>query len=414
VARAIVLVAGKDPFEIPGGHSTYVRVHARAALRAGYEPHLFCVGPSALTRETDLGVLHRVASPYRPFRQTMLPFHGPRLARAVADFVSKAPGPWLVHAMGLLWGWVAVEAAARLERQGGRAAALVHAYTTYVHETQGKVRGVGRGHGPVKAVRYAGEGLWVRGVIDRYERRAYRDADAVFVNYETVRRLILLRHGRGPEIGRMPYTTERALTEEAGGTPGDPPAALASLTPRDAPLVVAVSRHDPRKGIDVLLRALALLRGEGVPFRACVVGWGGLLDTHRALAASLGLADAVLLTGEVPDPHPWLRGADVFVLPSLEEGSGSLSLLEAMHAGVTPVASRLDGIPEDVTDGENALLVEPGRPRALAAALRTLLEDPARRARLAAAAHRRFEERFAAEHLVEALGAAYRMAGVAP
>ena len=113
------------------------------------------------------------------------------------------------------------------------------------------------------------------------------------------------------------------------------------------------------------------------------------------------------------DPPLWnvsfdyLRHADLFVLPSLEEGSGSLSLLEALQAGVPIVASRIDGIPEDVTDGVDGLLVEPGNVRELANAIRRLLEDRALRNRLALSGLETFRKRFSAEQMTRSLGEAY-------
>jgi glycosyltransferase involved in cell wall biosynthesis len=84
----------------------------------------------------------------------------------------------------------------------------------------------------------------------------------------------------------------------------------------------------------------------------------------------------------------------VFVLPSLEEGSGSVSLLEAMQAGAAPVVSRIDGIPKDVVDGESALLVPPGNPVAVAAALERILGDGELRRRISLAARGRYLARF--------------------
>jgi len=176
-------------------------------------------------------------------------------------------------------------------------------------------------------------------------------------------------------------------------------------------LIVSVSRHDPRKGIPVLLRALAELRDAGVVFRACLVSGGEYIDANRRLAEQLNLSDQVALTGYVPDPFDYLQHADVFVLPSLQEGSGSLSLLEALQAGAAVVASNLDGIPEDVTDGESALLVEPGNVTALTQALRRVVTDTALRERLRQRARATFETRFSANAMSNALRDIYSELG---
>jgi glycosyltransferase involved in cell wall biosynthesis len=112
------------------------------------------------------------------------------------------------------------------------------------------------------------------------------------------------------------------------------------------------------------------------------------------------------IEGFVPDIHPYVAHADVFTLPSLEEGSGSLALLEALQAGVAVVTSAVDGILEDV-DSDTALLVPPGNVAALRDALGRVLIDPGLRQRLRTAARETFERRFSAEAFSEALARVY-------
>jgi glycosyltransferase involved in cell wall biosynthesis len=177
---------------------------------------------------------------------------------------------------------------------------------------------------------------------------------------------------------------------------------------------VSVARHHARKGVDVLIDALATARDRGTKLRACLIGDGPLLEQHRRRVSARGLDDCVLLAGRVDDVDPYLQHADVFALATREEQSGSLALLEALRAGAPVVASAVDGIPEDVADGESALLIPPGDASALAGALARLAGDAELRARLAAAGRRLFEERFAAEPFAAALGAAYAGLHFAP
>jgi len=111
-----------------------------------------------------------------------------------------------------------------------------------------------------------------------------------------------------------------------------------------------------------------------------------------------------------PGPHVIYS----FGVPSLEEGSGSVALLEALQAGVAVVASECDGIPENVADGEEAMLVEPGSIDALQGALATVLGDAPSRSRLAERARAAYEERFSAPAFAAALGRAYFDLGVVP
>jgi len=134
--NAVVFVAGKDPLEeTGGGHSTLLRAHGRAALRAGFVPHLFGVGRSVGVVETDYGVVHRLRSPFWRLRQLpgvgfrthMAVWHAPLISRSVERFVMAGPRPRLIHGFGV-WGGAAVTASRRLGRRGIPIAPIVSAY----------------------------------------------------------------------------------------------------------------------------------------------------------------------------------------------------------------------------------------------------------------------------------------------
>jgi len=142
-----------------------------------------------------------------------------------------------------------------------------------------------------------------------------------------------------------------------------------------------------------------------------LVGGGPLLEFHRGLATQLGLNEVISIVGWVSDPAEYLRKADVFVLPSLQEGSGSLSLIEALQAGVPVVASQIDGIPEDVADGDSALLVEPGNVSQLCHALGQVITDATLRRRLKRRSRETFVEKFSSENFISALRSTYAELG---
>lgn len=423
MSRTLVFLAGRDPIEERGGgHSTYVRAHARAAIRAGFAPHIFCVSARTGVVNTDFGVVHQIPSPFRRLRRLMQPelrnhlvfCHAPRMVAAVEAFLrGRGRNLHLVHGFGVS-GYVGVEVGRRLSRKGTEVIPVVSAFSTNVHESAVRARAVRQDYGRWRRTRYRLEHLWTRLVVDAYERQTYSGSRLVLINYESVRRLLEECYGVGGKCRKVPYTSESAFPASAPAPDGGPAHALGVLRPIGAPLAVAVSRHDPRKGVDVLLRALARLRAANLPFRACLVGPGPLRIPHTELAERLGLSSSVAITGFVPDPFAYLRHADVYVLPSLEEGSGSLALIEAMQAGVACVVSDLDGLPEDVIHGENALLVAPGDPAGLADALARVLTDEMLRRRLAAAARQTFATRFSAETFTQALRDTYADFGFVP
>jgi glycosyltransferase involved in cell wall biosynthesis len=152
---------------------------------------------------------------------------------------------------------------------------------------------------------------------------------------------------------------------------------------RGRPRVVFVGRIVWPKGPETLIRAFAQLQTPGV--RLLLVGDGPQRARCERLARQLGVAERIHVTGFIAhDRVPAvLTSADLLVLPSVYEELGTV-LVEALHAGLPVIASRVGGIPEVVGDNETGLLVPPGDPGALARAIDTVLGEPELARRLAA------------------------------
>ncbi len=133
-----------------------------------------------------------------------------------------------------------------------------------------------------------------------------------------------------------------------------------------------VALFRPRKGLEVLLEALAQLRGRGLPVRLRAVGTFETPEYERhirQLAGRLNLDSVIDWAGFARDIDGELARMDLFVLPSLFGEGLPMVVLEAMAAGLPVVASAVPGVPEAVRDGMEGLLVEPANPSALAAAI---------------------------------------------
>jgi len=155
----------------------------------------------------------------------------------------------------------------------------------------------------------------------------------------------------------------------------------------DGATILYVGRLTPEKGVDTLLRALALLDRS---VRLRIVGAGPERNTFERLAAVLGISERAEFIGAVIDRAELTREyreADVFVLPSRSEGFGYV-LLEAMATGTPIVATAVGAIPDLIRDGWNGVLVSKDDPVSLAAAFKRMLVDPELRS-------------FCAEHGVE-------------
>lgn len=137
---------------------------------------------------------------------------------------------------------------------------------------------------------------------------------------------------------------------------------------REAPRAVFVGRLAPEKALAVLLDAWPLVRARYPAARLSLVGEGPERPALEAQRTRLGLRDAVELPGAASEPLALLRNADLFVLPSREEGM-SIALLEAMALGIPLVASAIPGNQRLVTEGVHGRLVAPGDAGALARAI---------------------------------------------
>jgi colanic acid/amylovoran biosynthesis glycosyltransferase len=153
--------------------------------------------------------------------------------------------------------------------------------------------------------------------------------------------------------------------------------------------LIAVCRFVEKKGLDVLVRACALLTKRGVPFQCLLIGDGPEMSRLQSLVAELDLQGEVQFIGAVSTDRvrSYLVPSNVIVVPSVyardgeRDGTPSV-LIEAMACGVPVVASAISGIPELIDDGESGLLVPERNEEALASAIQNLLADPDLRARL--------------------------------
>jgi len=152
--------------------------------------------------------------------------------------------------------------------------------------------------------------------------------------------------------------------------------------PLDVPLIVSVARLTPRKGVQVMLEAL-----KAVPDAHFVVVGEGHQQSELETMAPAG---RVTFTGQQSHDRVlmYLRATDVYVLSSYTEGLAH-TLLESIAVGTPVVATAVGGNPEVITDGVEGLLIPPGDPAALAAAIRRILDDPALAAQMSEAGLRR-------------------------
>ncbi len=192
------------------------------------------------------------------------------------------------------------------------------------------------------------------------------------------------------------------------GAPGDGAAVRDELRLPPGSLTMACVGVRPEKRVDLLIRALGLLRSECPNLQLLVIGdYQSERESLRQLAGTLQVEDRVHLLGERHDVPSLLAVSDLAVLASDREGT-PLAVLEYMAAGCAVVATRVGGIPNMIEDGIEGLLVEPGDPELLARSIGQLAGDPALRAELGAAARSRQARDFSLSAVIRQTTELYR------
>jgi glycosyltransferase involved in cell wall biosynthesis len=184
------------------------------------------------------------------------------------------------------------------------------------------------------------------------------------------------------------------------GELGDPSAGRLPAALAGRPFLLCVTRlAETYKGEETLLRAFAAARRRHPRLALVLVGSGPGLARLREAAAALGLSDAALFAGSVPDADLAALYRECLAFALLSEGEGfGLVFAEAMAHGKPCLATDADAACELVRHGETGLLVPPRDEAAAAAALGRLLGEPGLAARLGAAARREVEARLLPSH----------------
>jgi glycosyltransferase involved in cell wall biosynthesis len=241
--------------------------------------------------------------------------------------------------------------------------------------------------GPVIRAAHVPSVFWLHGVasgpgwLERWARRTV--PDLVLCNS---------RFTAGAASRRFPSVPAEVVYPLVSG-PGAPSADRETLraalgAPRDASVIVQVSRMEAWKGHTVLLDALAELKGRWD--WACWIAGGAQCrretayqEALRRRAAALGIGERVRFLGERTDVPAILAAADIFCQPNIGPEAFGITFIEAMHRRLPVIGSRLGATPE-IVDESCGVLVEPGSAGLLARALADLLDHRERRVALGA------------------------------
>lgn len=378
MAKTIVIVCGKHPLISAGGYATYARSLGMLLTQLNYDVHLFCIGGKNKIEESTSGTVHTVASPFvkllKGQEMVGFPFYSLFIAFAInyiflrTKYIIIGIGPWSLT--GVL-----------LRIFNKRITYFADYFTSIRHEMIGGKEDLSY-YSFFEKILYYLSLLTIIPLCQVIEYFILRNSTKIITHYNSTKKILIKEfHVPHKKFVTLPYVA------------GDKSRTM--RYPSRNNHIVCITRQDRRKGIPVLLATLKLLEKEPITFNTTVIGSGPLLNAHKNLAKQLQLKHVKFL-GYVTDTSPYLQSASLFVLPSLEEGSSSIALLEAMQAGVAIVATDVDGIPEDITTGISGILVQPNNPISLRNALLTLLTNSS----LARTMGRQAKEEYGKKHSI--------------
>jgi glycosyltransferase involved in cell wall biosynthesis len=313
--------------------------------------------------------------------QPVLPHRDLRALAALRRLIARFR-PHVVHTHTAKAGFLGRQAAL-LQRR--RPPVIVHTYHGHVLEGY---------FGPTKSA-----------VFRSLERRLARSSDALIgVSEATVGDLVRLGVAGRERFRVIPLGLDLSPYEQGYEQQGAELRHRLGLGADDV-LVTFVGRIVPIKRLSVLIRALAMARGQGAPLQLAIVGDGPERPQLEALARELGVSAAVHFLGYRSDLPTVFAAAEIAALSSDNEGT-PVSLIEAGAAGLPAVATHVGGVGE-VVGPDAALLVPRGDDRAMGRSLARLAADPSLRARMGAAARHGALGRYRADRLISDIEGLY-------
>jgi glycosyltransferase involved in cell wall biosynthesis len=167
----------------------------------------------------------------------------------------------------------------------------------------------------------------------------------------------------------------------------------------DVPVIGAIGRMVWQKGFEYLIKAIPAITKEFLEAKVLIVGEGPLKGRLEALGVRLKVKKNLVFTGFRSDVKEILSAIDILVIPSVLEGFPMITL-EGMAMAKPIVATNIEGITEQITNGENGILVPPRDPSALAKAIIGLLRNRETARRMGLAARKKTGQEFSVEKMV--------------
>ena len=321
-----------------------------------WEPHVVCPGIGPLLDQLQALAIPTHALTLPPWRKLFSFFQRRSAVRRLGILVGQLK-PAMIHVNDIWW----VPHTLRAVRYNPTSVPVVAHVRQEIEPAKVRRYGLDRVDAVVAISRQIEESLIAGGVSASRVRTLYSGIDC---------------------SGSQPAVDSQAIRQMIGA-------------PNGAVLLGTIANLFPRKGYEVMLRALPAIIRAVPTVQYVIVGSdeNHYADRLRQLAQELKIAEQVHMVGFQDAVQPFLAALDLYVHPALMEGFG-IAVVEAMAMGKAVVATTTGGLPEVVEQGETGLLVPPGDVEALAGTVIALLEDKVRREQMGHNGMVRVQERF--------------------
>lgn len=336
----------------------------------------------------------------------------PRLVRESLRVAARHPGKVAGSVAQITWGHRSMPAAL------AKSLAIVPQSLAFVREMQSR----GTRHIHANWATYPGTAAMLISKLTGIPYSFSGHATDIFVHHAMLREKIdaarfvvtCTKFNRGYLAAIAPHRADSIQTVYHGV---DLPRFARNGTPRVAHRILTVGTLRACKGIDDLIRAIAILRDRGRAAELEIIGDGEDRAALESQVRELGLQDRVVMRGYLPQEEvvPAYHRAAVVALPAHHEDHFGIPniLIEGLAAGTAVVCTELPSLHELIEHGRSGLFVPERDPQALADAIQRLLDDPEAAARMAEEGRRRVAESFDMSQTVAQLAATLSAASAA-
>ncbi len=381
----IILVCGKNPLTSASGYATHTYSTAKILVKLGFRVEIYCIGKINKTMDSQIGKIYTVKSNFLKIR------YFENIEMALFPFLCIGIGFRIIKNLTpetIVWGVGPWSLSGVIVKIFSKKNIIFFSdyFTSINHEFYNGMLATRNDYGlSLKITNFITYYTFVK-LCGFLEKLIFIYSDKIIVHYNSTQKILASEFGisknKFVKLSYSPVFTQSNLNSK-----------IESKIKFSKPFILLVCRQDGRKGINYLLRAFSILDRKNIKYSAAIIGKGKLFEANKKIIEKLNLSNVKLL-GYVKSIESYLKNADIYVFPSVEEGSSAISLLEAASYGLPIISTYVDGIPEDFSNNHSALLVPPKNPKALADAMEKLIIDPKLANKLAQNAKLKYFEKY--------------------